>query len=383
MVNQNVKILLVEDDSDDVWIIRNLLNDRWDGRFDLIHVDTLGAAIEVCAAHHFDLILLDLSLPDSSGLETFVVLKSQSAGIPIVVLTGYDNENTAVTAVQAGAQDYLVKGKVDDNLLVRSIRYAIERVKRRRAEEELLKTSEEFRLAQRIQKRLFPENSPSIAGLDIAGVLRPARETAGDHFDYLTLQDGCLGLVVGDVSGHGMGPALVMAEIHASIRALAQSFTDVGEILTRANRILSGESDELRFITLMLAKIDAESRSLEYASAGLRGYVIGEDGMTTVLDSTSQPLGIDTDGVVPVGTPFKLHDNDTLALFTDGVEEAESSDRERFGVKRALDVIRRQRGRSARDIIDCMFNAIDEFVGKGRQTDDITIVLVKVGKENP
>ena len=125
---QSIQILLVEDDPDDVWVMRNLLGDRWDGPFKLTHVELLSAGLERVSDFTFDIILLDLSLPDSQGLETFYTMHERAADVPIVVLSGYNDESIAVRAVQAGAQDYLVEGQVDDNLLVRSIRYAIERL---------------------------------------------------------------------------------------------------------------------------------------------------------------------------------------------------------------------------------------------------------------
>ena len=140
--------------------MRNLLGDRWDGPFELTQVELLSAGLERCGEVPFDVILLDLSLPDSQGLETFFAMHAHAGDVPIVVLSGYNDESIAVKAVQAGAQDYLVKGQVNDNLLVRSIRYAIERTRRHQAEEALRDTSEEFRAAKEIQQRLFPAEPP-------------------------------------------------------------------------------------------------------------------------------------------------------------------------------------------------------------------------------
>ena len=152
---RRVRILLVEDDPNDVWVMRSLLGDRWDGPYELVHVEMLAPALDLCVHGGIDVLLLDLSLPDSSGLETFLQAYAKAGDIPIVVLTNVNDEPTAIKAVQAGAQDYLVKGQVNDNLLLRSVRYAIERNRRDHAERALLATSEEFRLAQQIQKRLF------------------------------------------------------------------------------------------------------------------------------------------------------------------------------------------------------------------------------------
>ena len=377
MESQRVKILLVEDDPDDVWVMRNLLADRWDGPFDLVHVELLSAALEQVAAGGVDVVLLDLTLPDSRGLESFLMMHARAGDVPIVVLTGLDDETAAVKAVQTGAQDYLVKGQVDDNLLVRSIRYAIERTKRHDAERALRATSEEFRAAQQIQQRLFPARPPEVEGFDIGGAVYPARATAGDYFDYIPLGGGHWGIVVADVSGHGMASALVMAEVRACLRTLALTHPEPDEILTRANRLLLTDTDEFQFVTLCMARLDPLARSLVYASAGQRGYLFDASGDVLVLDSTSIPLGIEELVTVPLAPAVTLQPGAMVVFFTDGVVEAESRRHARFGTQRALDLIRDHRHQPARKIIETLYAAIVQFCGQP-QHDDITAVVVKV-----
>jgi serine phosphatase RsbU (regulator of sigma subunit) len=378
MQPNRVRILLVEDDRDDVWIMRNLLADRWEGPMDLIHVERLADALERILWGDVDVALLDLTLPDSRGLETFLRMFAGTGDVPIVVLTGLNDEETAVKAVQAGAQDYLVKGQVDDHLLVRSIRYAIERSRRHQVERQLRATSAEFEAAQEIQRRLFPAQPPCVPGFDIAGALYPAAATAGDYFDFISMQNGNLGIVVGDVSSHGMGPALVMAETRACLRALAQAYNDVSEILTRANEVLTTDSDEFHFVTLAFARLEPDSRALVYASAGHRAYLLGADGSITRLESTSPPLAIDSRWEVPEAPRVALKPGQMVAFFTDGVSEAESPQRERFGADRALRLIADSRDRAATEIVTRLYNEVSEFIRPGRQSDDITVVVVKV-----
>ena len=378
MDDQRVNILLIEDDPDDVWVMRNLLGDRWDAPFGLVVVELLSTGLKRCAQGDVDVVLLDLNLPDSQGLETFLMMYAHAKGVPIVVLTGYDDQTIATKAVQAGAQDYLIKGQVDDNGLVRSIRYAIERTRRREAEHELRATSDEFLAAQRIQRKLFPAGPPDVEGFDVGGAVYPVKATAGDYFDYIPMLDDGVGVVVGDVSGHGMGPALVMAETRASLRALAQAYSDVGEILTRANRVLASETEEFHFVTLALARLEPGSRSLVYASAALRGYLLDVSGEVLVLDSTSPPLGIDAAMQVPRAPGVTLQPGQIVTFFTDGVVEAESPNKGRFGVQRALDVIHTSRGKSAAEIIESLHAAINRFARGQPQVDDITAVVVKV-----
>lgn len=125
--DQEIRVLLVEDNPGDVRLIREALADAPHARIKLEHADCLKATQEILARQEYDLILLDLSLPDSSGLETVEKAGDASPDTPIVILTGLDDVNTGIQAVRAGAQDYLVKGEVTGHLLARSIRYAIER----------------------------------------------------------------------------------------------------------------------------------------------------------------------------------------------------------------------------------------------------------------
>lgn len=375
---RRVRILLVEDDPNDVWVMRSLLGDRWDGPYELVHVEMLAPALDLCVHGGIDVLLLDLSLPDSSGLETFLQAYAKAGDIPIVVLTNVNDEPTAIKAVQAGAQDYLVKGQVNDNLLLRSVRYAIERNRRDHAERALLATSEEFRLAQQIQKRLFPTQAPALDGFDIAGAVYPATETAGDYFDYIPMQHQSLGIVVGDVSSHGMGPALVMAETRACLRSLAQAYGDVGEILTRANRVLVRDVDEFNFVTLALARLDPIERTMVYASAGQRGYLLEPRGEVRVLDSTSPPLGIEHDLIVPSAPKITLHPGQLVVLFTDGVVETESPTQARFGTQRALRLVQNERHKPALAIVESLHQSLVDFRASRPQMDDVTIVVVKV-----
>jgi sigma-B regulation protein RsbU (phosphoserine phosphatase) len=374
---QRSRILLVEDDPDDVWLLRNLLGDRWDGPFELIHVELLEDALRCLETGRIDVILLDLSLPDSHGVETFLRIYAQAPELPIVILTGLDDQGLALRCVQAGAEDYLVKGQVDDELLVRSLRYAMERSRRRQAEQQLQTQTEEFRAAREIQQKLFPSTAPKVPGFDLAGALYPASATAGDYFDYIPMMDGCWGIVLGDVSGHGMGPALVMAEVRASLRSLAQMTSDLSEILTRTNRLLSAERHELHFVTLTLARLDPQSRRLRYASAGQRAFLLDAYGNRTVLESTSPPLGIDPELTVPCTEDILLPSGTIVAFFTDGLTEAESPQQGRFGAERALQLIHQHRHRPAQKIIELLYQQLSQFIAPNPQPDDITIVLLK------
>ena len=153
----DVRILLVEDNPLDARMFREMLRECSAGRFNLEHADRLATALGCLSQGHFDVVLLDLSLPDARGLETVTTVHSHAPKVPIVVLTSLDDEATGVRAVRAGAQDYLIKGRVSGDLLVRSIRYACERA---RAVEALERREEHY--------RSLTENS-----LDLVSILAP------------------------------------------------------------------------------------------------------------------------------------------------------------------------------------------------------------------
>lgn len=148
MESERVRVLLIEDNRDDVYLLQEALSEATTVSFELTHVERVGDALQLLARERFDVILVDLSLPDSQGLDSLLGLQRTTSNIPIVVLTGLDDEATAVMAVRAGAQDYLVKGRAEPDLLTRAIQHAIDR---KRGEERIRKLNEE--LEQRVEER--------------------------------------------------------------------------------------------------------------------------------------------------------------------------------------------------------------------------------------
>jgi sigma-B regulation protein RsbU (phosphoserine phosphatase) len=253
-------------------------------------------------------------------------------------------------------------------------------IQRKRAEQELRENEEQFRVAREIQQRLFPKSAPSLAGFDIAGVSHAAEATGGDYFDYLPMLQDRLGVVVGDVTGHGIGPALLMAETRAYLRILARNREDVGEILTRANLVLAEDIGYERFITMLLVGLDPHQRAFSYANAGHpAGYVLGASGeIKAELKRTGLPLGIKPDMDYPPARAHALSAGDIILLLTDGIEEAMSPDETIFGAERILETVRANRERSAREIADALYGAVRAFAQNRPQLDDVTAVVIKV-----
>ncbi|HTU90087.1 MAG TPA: SpoIIE family protein phosphatase, partial [Gemmataceae bacterium] len=248
----------------------------------------------------------------------------------------------------------------------------------------------EFRVARRIQQKLFPTSTPQVAGMDIcsatfgfdiSGASYPAEAIGGDYYDYLALGDGCLGIAIGDVSGHGTGPALLMAEARAYLRAFAHMNPDPGAILRLVNRVILPDIEGDRFITLLLAHLEPRRRSFTYASAGHpTGYIFNAAGeVKKSLPSTSIPLGIMPDCDFPSTAPIDLDPGDLVLFLTDGIVEARAPDGSVFGAQRTLDLVRVYRCSSAREIVENLYHAVRAFAQDQPQYDDITATVIKVG----
>jgi serine phosphatase RsbU (regulator of sigma subunit) len=256
-------------------------------------------------------------------------------------------------------------------------------IHRKQSERRVSENEVQLLAAQRIQQHLLPKESPDLPGFDIAGASYPAELTGGDTFDYLALQDGSLGLAIGDVAGHGFAPALLMASTHASLRLLAQTSSDVGEILTCANRILVEETEDDHFVTFFLGRLDARTRSFTYCSAGHpTGYLLDACGnVRTRLESVGLPLGIAPDAEFAAPGRLPLEPGDLLLLVTDGIGESQSPQGEQFGDGRMLEIVRKLRNQPSRSIIESLHRAALDFCQREKPIDDMTVVVLKVNVE--
>ncbi len=257
------------------------------------------------------------------------------------------------------------------------VRDATLRHLRLQAEKELAATHEQLRLARSIQQSFFPSTPPVVPGYDLGGASYPAEETGGDYFDYFPMPAGRVGVVVADVSGHGLGPALVMSQTRAYLQALLPLGLDVSELATRLNDFLIADGPDGRFVTLFLAQLDPRDGSFVYASAGHQCFLLGPGDEVQPLDATSMPLGI-VPGCVPSARPRTLQPGQLVLFLTDGVAETESPQGVAFGIERTLDVVRANRHRPAGEIVETLYRSARSFAQDTPQQDDITAVVLKV-----
>ena len=502
-----LSVLVVEDSEFDARMLVGLLKS---GGFipTFKRVETASEMVEALNHEKWEVILADYNLPEFSAPKALEILRNTKLDIPFIIVSGGIGEDTAVAAMRAGANDYLMKGNLARLVpaVERELRDAAVRVSRRKAIKELRESemrhrtlienasdiivvlnskgvvsfispacekvlgkkeddfigkdwfqfaeesfrlkikneyfrslsqklvsfsfegrfidangdsrvldataqnllndeaiegvvlnvrdvterlksqaairdsAEEFRVAREIQQHLFPKQAPIIDGFDIAGASSPAAATGGDYFDYLKTTDGQLVLAVADVSGHGAGPAMLMAETRAYLRLLVRNRHHLGDILVRANNMVGEDVGKDRFITMHLVKLDSKSKMIAHSSSGhTPGYIIGEKGeIKSKMKRTGIALGVTPDAPYEVEGPLKLVKGDIIILLTDGLAETPNSEGELFGAQRVIDELHRNRSLSAAEIVNSVFKRVADFSQGAEQEDDYTMIVAKV-----
>jgi len=245
------------------------------------------------------------------------------------------------------------------------------------------KLHREIEIAREVQERLFPQRLPEIAGLDYFGRCRTALGVGGDYYDFLPLPDGKLGVALGDVSGKGIAAALTMASLQASLRADAmRACDDLAMTIARVNNMVYDASTEDRYATLFYAQFDPATRRLTYVNAGhcppilVRGA--GQGRQIEHLDKAGGTVV----GLVPDASYEQAHvdlaPGDLLVIYTDGFSEAMNPQLEEWGEKRLLKAVKSCDGLPARDAIERILQAADAFASGAPQSDDMTLVILRV-----
>jgi len=239
-----------------------------------------------------------------------------------------------------------------------------------------------LRLAKEIQQRLLPhEKSPGVEGFDIYGDIIYCDETGGDYFDYLEVDsesEHLTGIAVGDVTGHGIGAALLMASGRAVLRSHAPHCdTHTANMFDDINVHLVRDTGNERFMTMFYGALNSDTRELTYSSAGHDPvlWLHAKTGEAQWLGNTGIPLGIIEDFKYSQVGPLQLNRGDILIISTDGIREAKNANYEEFGADRIEAITRTSCKLSAREIHDTIVNAVMDF--QVRQDDDITLMIVK------
>jgi serine phosphatase RsbU (regulator of sigma subunit) len=368
------RVLLVEDDPGDVFLVQELLAEV-DPSVRVSVAESVRAAIEQLPS--VDCVLLDLNLPDTSGLEGLRELLLADPAAAVCVLTGLDDEYLGIAAVGAGAQDYLVKNKADGAVLVRAIRYAVER---RRAEasmvrlrEEQLVAAESVRLERGLLPNLLLDGSP-VHGRQFYRSGRTRAVIGGDFYDAVRGPSGTVHAIIGDVSGHGPDEAALGALLRVSWRALVLAGVDEPQVLPKLQEVLVSERHESTLFTTVCTVV-IEGAQVLVRSAGHPPPISLRPGPVALKPRVGVPLGVLTETKWEPEV-VDLNPGWSLLLYTDGLIEGRGTvPGELLWQEGLVELLARERGVPPAELPGRLVERAEEING-GPLADDVAILLL-------
>jgi sigma-B regulation protein RsbU (phosphoserine phosphatase) len=243
-----------------------------------------------------------------------------------------------------------------------------------------LRIEQALSIARSIQRNFLPTKPAGASKLDVFGHSVSCDETGGDYYDYFDMPDGSLGLVVADVTGHGVGPALLMATARSALRVLVRAEPSLEQLLFRLNNLLREDVHDGRFITLFLGSVDAGKGVFRNVGAGHTPPVLcrARDASTHLIPSKGPPLGIVAGAQFATGADLPVASGDLLLLTTDGIIEATDGSGEQYGFTRLRSTVARLAKGSAKEVVEGVMADVGAFAGDTGLRDDATLVAVKV-----
>ncbi len=371
-------ILIVDDTPLNIGVISGALKDSYKTK-----VATNGEkALALASAQEKpDLILLDIMMPGMDGYEVCSRLKADPATneIPVIFLTGQTSAEEETRGFEVGAVDYIhkpfspavVKARVRSHILLRESRAQLAA--------QLQTLNSELEMARQIQLSILPHSIPKLAGLDIAAHYLPMTSVAGDFYDFIQIDDKHLGILIADVSGHGLPSALIASMLQVALSGQAGHATEPAKVLSGLNHALCGKFTD-NFVTAAYVYVDLENNLMRYAGAG-------HPPMLQWRDSTGKTAQILENGLVlgMIGEAryealeFLLEPGDRYVLCTDGILEAANSTQEQFGTDRLMSFMKNQKHLGvepfSQSLLDDLAGWSNQPGGQGQQ-DDITLLVI-------
>jgi sigma-B regulation protein RsbU (phosphoserine phosphatase) len=378
--------ILVVDDNE---LNRDLLSRRLrrDGHT-VIVAEHGRAALDRLAEQPFDLVLLDIMMPELTGYEVLEIMKRDAAlsHIPVVMITAATEEESIVRCLSLGADDHLPK-PFNPAILRARVGSSLARKRLHDAEQRHARSLErELEIGREIQLGFLPDTIPEPAGWELRAHFRPARQVAGDFYDAFPLPDGRVAIVLADVCGKGVGAALFMALFRSLFRALAEpqfaAATDSSEGL-RAT--VQGTNDYIArthgsanmFATVFFAALDPASGAMDYVNAGheLPALLDAGGAVRARLAPTGPAVGLMAE--LPFGVAREcIGRGETLVAYTDGVVDARNSAEESYGEERLMALLA-EGGATAQTLIERVDSTLGAFIADAAQFDDVAMLAVR------
>jgi len=372
-------LLLVDDVPDNLQAANAILKDEYK-----IRVATSGEkALELASKKPLpNLILLDVMMPAMDGYEVCARLKSnpETRDVPVIFLTGLTEAADETRGFDVGAVDYIhkpfspavVKARVRTHLMLRQARQQLA--------SQLDAINNELEMARQIQLSILPAETPRMDGLEVTARYVPMSSVAGDFYDFIEVDDKHLGILIADVSGHGLSAALIASMLQVALTAQFSRADDPGRVLSGLNQCLCGKF-QTNFVTAAYLFLDLQKHTLDYAGAGHHPLLLWSQsaGATKEICENGLVLGqfpqASYDSIkVPVGP------GDRCLLYTDGVVEARNPAEEQFGLARLRGFLEANRTLAGSGFVDTLLDELWRWSSLGigeSQTDDITVLALR------
>jgi serine phosphatase RsbU (regulator of sigma subunit) len=373
-------ILVVDDTPVNISVITGALKDTYRTK-----VATNGVkALAIAAANEKpDLILLDVMMPEMDGYEVCRRLKADptTREIPVIFLTAQTEAEDETRGFQVGAVDYVhkpfspavVKARVHTHLVLRETREKLA--------QQLSAIQKELETARLIQRSIMPETVPQIGGLDIAARYIPMTSVAGDFYDFVVVDSQHLGILIADVSGHGMPAALIASMLKIALAAQSAHADDPARVLQGLNRALCGKFQH-HYVTAAYAFVNMQKRTLTYAGAGHPPLLMWGPASPSVRDVTENGLFLGKfDFATYSSVEIPLAPGDRGLLYTDGISEANNPEGAEFGEERFRQFLQAEKNGSADQLADRLLEELARWSAHGEGEDlddDITLVTIHV-----
>jgi FixJ family two-component response regulator len=381
MKTKPMSVLLVEDDRGDALLVEELIADA-DADFTVVWAQSMAQAEREMATDRPDCVLLDMRLPDASGIDALKRIAQVDATVPIVVLTGLTDEHFGISAVASGAQDYLVKGRVEPETLRRALLYSVERKHAEKTASELYASELRALENARLERGLIP--TPLLLddpGVSIVAQYRPSRENAqlgGDFYDVVQTADRTVHVLIGDVAGHGPEEAALGVALRIAWRVLVFAGVHGVDRMRQLDRILRAErTGDGTFATALSVAIRWEG-PITAVRAGHPGMLRhGRDTVDWIEPPGGPALGLHAGDWIE--QEVELTDGEGLLLLTDGLFEGHSGvGNERLGEDGLLHLARALVALPAKAFVDGLIHgAAERARSHGGLTDDIAVLRVQ------
>jgi phosphoserine phosphatase RsbU/P len=376
-------ILIVDDTPINIGVISGALKDTYKTK-----VATNGEkALAISSGEEKpDLILLDVMMPVMDGYEVCRRLKANSAtqNIPVIFLTGQTGTEDETKGFEVGAVDYIhkpfseavVKARVHTHLMLREAHEQIAR--------QLVEINLELEMARQIQLSILPRDTPKIRGLDIVARYLPMTSVAGDFYDFIIVDDKRVGILVADVSGHGLPSALIASMLQVALTAQVIHASAPERVLSGLNRALCGKF-ERNFVTAAYVFVDMEKKLMTYAGAGHPPLLFSRKSAGKVSAVSENGLFL---GMFPEATytsvQLPVQAEDRVVLYTDGIPETRNPAEQEFGTARFIQFMENNYSLGVNQFADGLLDELSRWSeqprGQGQQ-DDITVLTVDVKSE--